>query len=104
MRIFYGCLALAMSLIVLAALWADPFFAHTGGFLATWWGATLFADVIVGFIVFGGVIWLFEPRKSRAFLWIAALCILGNLVAALWIALNWQGLSRHLRGQSSSGA
>ncbi len=66
------------------------------------WGLVLVIDLYFGFILFAGVIWLFETNRVVAGAAIVLMMGLGNLVPALWLAARGIGLIRQ-RMQPASG-
>jgi hypothetical protein len=79
-----GALALA-ALIVRAALSAD-FFASFGAVADNPWGLVGLVDLYLGFVLFSVVMAATDGR--RAWPWVLALFILGNVVSALWLVLR----------------
>jgi hypothetical protein len=86
-------LALGAALLAGAKLWAGL----TGDLAATMakagddaWGLASLAVLYSGLIVTAGLIWLLEPRRGISLGVIAALPLVGNMAAALWLV--WRGL------------
>lgn len=65
--------------------------------LALAWGRVTMIEAYAGFALFAAWIWHREPRAWIAAAWIAALCVLGNLVAGCYLALAARGC----RGRAS---
>jgi hypothetical protein len=86
-------LALGAALLAAAKLWAGV----TGDLAATMakagddpWGLVSLAVLYGGLIMTAGLIWLIEPRRGISLGVIAALPLVGNMAAALWLV--WRGL------------
>ena len=75
--------------------------------LALAWGQVAMVEVYAGFALFAAWIWHREPRAWVAGAWIAALCLLGNLVAGCYVVLAARGCrgsaSRFWRGPCRAG-
>lgn len=50
------------------------------------WGVVTLVDLYLGFFFIGVLIWLLEPSKTIALLFILPLPFLGNVWAAVWMA------------------
>ena len=59
--------------------------------LALAWGQVAMIEAYAGFALFAAWIWHREPRAWVAGGWIAALCLLGNLVAGCYVVLAARG-------------
>lgn len=53
------------------------------------WGRVLLVDVYLGFVLFGLWIGWREGRSLSAVLWIAALLVIGNVVACAYVVRAW---------------
>ena len=77
---------------------ADGNLVEEGGvLLALAWGQVAMIEVYAGFALFAAWVWHREPRAWVAAAWIAALCLLGNLVAGCYVVLA----ARDCRGSAS---
>ena len=85
-----------LALIVWAAGAAD-IAASFSAMAADPWGVVALADLYLGFVILAGVIWVAEPNKALALLFILPLPVLGNVWAALWLALRLGRLAGKLR-------
>lgn len=76
-----------------AIFWASSAADLSQSFYATLadpWGLVMLLDLYFGFILFSGVIWVFEPNKAVAAIMIVATFGLGNIIPAAWLA--WRGV------------
>jgi hypothetical protein len=62
------------------------------------WGVVTLADLYLGFALLAVLIWMLEPDKRIALLFILPLPLLGNVWAAVWIALRLKAVTGRLRG------
>lgn len=63
---------------------------------STWWGITTLADLGIGLVVVALWMIALERRPMRAFAWILALLLLGNLTTAVYLLLRCRRAS-HVR-------
>jgi len=92
------------ALIVYAAANAD-FWTSVTAIPRNPWGLVTLVDLYLGFALFAVVIAGFDGRSLATYAWIAGLVILGNGVAAVWLALRAPRLVAALRaGRSVSAA
>lgn len=61
------------------------------------WGLVALADLYLGFLIISVVIWLTEPDRKAALMWIVPIYFLGNIVTALWLMVKLPQLTRGLR-------
>lgn len=93
-----GGLILAAA-IVWAVLTAGQSLGEAVGWLVSEpWGVVSLIDLYLGFFLIGVAIWLFEPNKAIALLFILPLPFLGNVWAAVWFA--WR-LAHVVRARSA---
>ena len=94
-------LGLGVALLMAAALvhgvMAGNFAADGTRLLSLAWGRVTVIDVYAGFALFAAWVWHREPRAWVAGAWIAALCLLGNLVAGCYVVVAARGC----RGRAS---
>jgi len=85
-------LSLLGGLVLLAAIiWAAMTAGQSFNEAIAWlisgpWGVVSLADLYLGFFFIGVLIWLLEPSKPIALLFILPLPFLGNVWAAVWMA------------------
>lgn len=81
-----GAIALAIS-IVWASLTAGQSLSEAVGWLISEpWGVVSLIDLYLGFVLIAILIWVFEPNKRIALVFILPLPILGNVWSAVWLA------------------
>lgn len=85
--IYLSILFVAMILGLALAFTFGDFFADGRIMLSLPWGRLSLLDVYVGFLLFSGWVLFREPSTPRAFLWIVAILLLGNVLAALYAIL-----------------
>lgn len=99
-----GRTAPALALAGLAAMVAMLAYGFHQGYLlaegsaiaSVTWGQVLIADIYVGIALFSGwIAWREAGRPGRAAAWIAALVVLGNIVACLYVLLAWYRSGGH---------
>ena len=89
-----GGLSLA-ALIVWAAASAGQSLPEAIAWLVSGpWGVVTLADLYLGFAILAVLIWLLEPDKRLALLFILPLPVLGNVWAAVWLALRFPASRR----------
>lgn len=88
---------LLLGLIVWAAGAADMG-ASFSAMMQDPWGVVALADLYLGFLILAAVIWIAEPNKALALAFILPLPVLGNVWAALWLALRLGRLAAKMRG------
>lgn len=95
--------ALALAGILLALIiWAIRTASFTGSFsaiIADPWGVVALADLYFGFALFAVVIAGLERNRLAATVWIVAMALLGNVISAVWLAINAPRLWRQLRAE-----
>jgi hypothetical protein len=74
-----------LSGLIVWAFTQAPFWASFGHIMSMPWGYVSLVDLYLGFLCTYVVIYLNEPSKKIAFLWMVAIFFLGNLVTALWV-------------------
>ena len=52
------------------------------------WVIVGLGDLYIGFLLFAVLIFIVEPNKLVALLWVIPLFILGNGISALWLLIN----------------
>jgi hypothetical protein len=94
-----ACLLLAAAALLALILWAAATASFGASFAAIAsdpWGLVTLADLYLGFLMIAVVIALVE-RPLPAALWIVAALVLGNVVAAAWLALRLGRIAPELR-------
>jgi len=67
------------------------FLAEGGAIASITWGQVLLVDIYVGLALFSGwIVWREARRPLAAAAWIAALLLVGNLVACLYVWHAWR--------------
>ncbi|MFW6412611.1 MAG: hypothetical protein ACOC0V_00605 [Oceanicaulis sp.] len=76
-----------LGLIVWASLTAGQSLTEAISWLVSGpWGVVTLFDLYLGFFLLGALIWLLEPNKTIALVFILPLPLLGNLWTAVWFA------------------
>lgn len=106
LRAIVGVLGLGLlGLIVWAATQSGSYadgglhgnlFEQGGLIMAMPWGAVTLADLYLGFVLIGVVIFLAERNWVWAALWIAPLPFLGNVWAVVWLVVRLPHLAKQL--------
>lgn len=60
------------------------------------WGLATLADLYVGFVFFGAIVFLTERSWMVAALWAAPVFILGNIWSAVWLVVRLPHLAKQL--------
>jgi hypothetical protein len=87
--------AAGFALLAGSIVWAFslmPFWEGVAKVTANPWGVVTLVDLYLGFLIFGIVLWRFEPNRVIAGVAIALMPVLGNLVPLAWLV--WRGLDR----------
>lgn len=100
-RAAIGILALALLGLIAWALFAKPdlhgsFVQQFSVVTALPWGVVSLADLFVGFLLFGILVFLTERSWIVAALWALPVFVLGNVWAALWFVIRLPHLARLL--------
>ncbi|MDZ7828076.1 MAG: DUF1475 family protein [Halofilum sp. (in: g-proteobacteria)] len=83
---FVVLLALALVAALLQGL-GSSLVTQGGLILDVAWGRALMVDLYVGLLLISGWILWREPRRAGAAGWVAALLLLGNIVACIYVLL-----------------
>lgn len=81
---------LAMSAVLINGFGRGDFFGDGAQLLSMPWGIVSMVDLYTGFILFSGWILYREESKLRAFLWVAAMMVLGFFAGSLYVFLALQ--------------
>ena len=57
--------------------------------LAEPWGLVTLADVMLGGVCMGAVIFMHEKQTSRALMWILPIFLLGHVVSVAWVVMRF---------------
>jgi hypothetical protein len=79
---------LAFFALVVWAIATASFFASFAAITADPWGLVTLADLYLGFLLIGLVIWAVEGPGLRAILIALSILVLGNVVTAIWLAIR----------------
>ena len=96
-----GGLILLGSIAWAVGVWEGGFIDAVGWLTSESWGVVTLIDLYLGFFFVAIFIWLLEPNRAIALLFILPLPFLGNVWAAVWMA--WR-LARAIRTRRSEGA
>jgi hypothetical protein len=101
LRAVIGIFGLALLGVVLWASFAQPElnggFSDQAGVIVTLpWGVASLADLALGFLLFGVIVFLTERNWLVALLWALPIFIIGNIWAAFWLAIRLPHLAKQL--------
>lgn len=104
LRLLFAAAAAGLTGLIVWAMGADdrglgPVLAAMAG--EPWTVVTL-ADLYLGFFIAAAVIALTERHWWSALFWAAPIFVLGNVWAALWLALRLPALAARLRSRASA--
>ncbi|MFK8034201.1 MAG: hypothetical protein AB8B94_08655 [Hyphomicrobiales bacterium] len=88
MRLISGIMGLALAALIVWAIVVGDFSAAGDFLLQKPWGIVTLTDLYLGFILSAVVIYIVEPSKSVALIWLVPIFVLGNVVTAAWFALR----------------
>ncbi len=95
-RLFCAVLGLALIAGIVWA-WGGGHFANEVKTISGLpWGKITLLDLYVGFLLWAVLVFLAEPNKLVALVWIVPTFFLGNIVPALWFVLKLPELARRL--------
>ena len=92
MRHFLAVLGFALTVLIIWAIFVGDFSAAGDFLLQKPWGIVTLTDLYLGFILSALVIYIVEPNKGVALIWLIPIFVLGNVVTAAWFAVR--GLPR----------
>jgi hypothetical protein len=101
LRAAIGIVGLALLGLVIWAAVALPelhgsFFDQLAVLTTLPWGIAALADLYVGFLLFGALVFLTERSWIVAALWSVPVLFLGNIWAALWFVIRLPHLAKQL--------
>ena len=99
MRLVIAALGLALAIMCVWAAMNGHFLDEFGLVSGLAWGKVSLVDLYLGFALFAVIITLTEPVKVSAPL-VISLFLLGNIVAAIWLAIRLPKLVSLLRPDS----
>lgn len=88
MKVLIGALGLVLTGLIVWAMMVGDFSAAGDFLLGKPWGIVAMVDLYLGFLLIAVVIFLAEPDKRIALVWIVPIFVLGNIVVALWFVLR----------------
>lgn len=95
-RILFGLLFLIMMAFVAWAFGAGHFWKECVQIWALPWGRVALIDFSLGILCMITIIFAFERNLLAALGWSVALILVGNAIAALWLALHGREFYRRL--------
>ncbi|MEM6627278.1 MAG: hypothetical protein AAF719_11300 [Pseudomonadota bacterium] len=98
-RIIAAIVAIAMAAVIVWAGWGRQanLFEEGGAIAAMPWGVVTLVDLYAGFLLFAGVILLFERNKLVGLAWALPVFFLGNVWTGVWAVLRARELARRLK-------
>lgn len=88
-----------LALIVWAAATAGQSLSEAAGWLVSGpWGVVTLFDLYLGFAFLAVLIFVLEPDRRLALLFILPLPVLGNVWAAVWMVVRLPQIAARLRG------
>jgi len=94
-----GGLILLVSIFWAAETAGQSFSEAVAWLVSNPWGVVTLIDLYLGFFLLAVLIWLFEPDKRIALLFIVPMPFLGNVWTAVWLA--WR-LAAVVRGRAQA--
>lgn len=91
LQVIFAGGALALTLLIVWAMLRADLWESIRRTVADPWGVVMLADLYVGFVFTGLIVAAVENWRPRAFLWMAASFVLGNVAYGLWGV--WRGAS-----------
>lgn len=92
-----GGLILLASIIWAIGAWEGSFMDAINWLTSESWGVVSLIDLYLGFFFIAIFIWLLEPQRWIALLFIIPLPVLGNVWAAVWMAWRLAQVIRQRR-------
>jgi hypothetical protein len=101
LRAVIGIGGLALLGVFLWAAFAQPDlnggFLDQAGVIATLpWGVATLSDLSLGWVLFAVIVFLTERSWLVALLWVVPILLLGNVWAAIWLAIRLPHLAKQL--------
>ncbi|MEM1284466.1 MAG: DUF1475 family protein [Pseudomonadota bacterium] len=96
-QVLYGLLGFGLAALIVWAGFNANFLESFGAVMADPWGLVAIADLYLGFLIFALFLFLTDGVRLASFIWIVALCCLGNVVAVAWLVLRLPKLAGRLR-------
>lgn len=88
MRLLVGILGFVLTALIVWAIFAGDFGAAGDFLLQKPWGIVTLTDLYLGFLLAALVIYIVEPNKFVAIIWLVPIFVLGNVVTAVWFAVR----------------
>lgn len=76
----------------------DNLFGMIRVMMARPWGRQIGIDLYLGLFMFAGMIWLVTGSLAALAIWLAALCVFGNMASLLWLIINYDLIVARLTG------
>lgn len=92
-----GGLLLAASIVWAMMAWDGSFMEAINWLISEPWGVVSLIDLYLGFFLVAVLIWVLEPNKAIALLFILPLPFIGNVWPAVWVAWRLAALARARR-------
>ncbi len=99
-----GGLILAASIIWAMAVWDGSFGEAIAWLTSESWGVVSLIDLYLGFFFIAVFIWLLEPKKWIALVFIIPLPVLGNVWPAIWIAWRLAAVMRNRTAETKTAS
>ncbi len=96
-RVIFGVLGFGLGAMIIWASFSADIAQSFGDIVADPWGAVAMADLYLGFFIFGAFLFLVDGVKPISFAWVAALMVLGNVLAIVWLVLRLPMLAARLQ-------
>jgi predicted membrane-bound dolichyl-phosphate-mannose-protein mannosyltransferase len=96
-RVTFGVLGFGLAAMIIWASFSADIAQSFGDIVADPWGAVAMADLYLGFFIFGAFLFLIDGVKPSSFVWVAALMVLGNVLAIVWLVLRLPMLAARLQ-------
>lgn len=96
-RSVFAVLGLGLGAMIIWASFSADIAQSFSDIVADPWGAVAMADLYLGFFIFAAFLFLVDGVKLASFVWVAALMVLGNVLAILWLVLRLPSLAARLR-------
>jgi hypothetical protein len=96
-RAAFALLAIAFTAMIGWASFRGDIGAEFWAISSMPWGQVSLVDLYLGFLLYGGAVWMFEDKLSTKLLWALPVFVLGNAWSLIWVAVRWDVIMARIK-------